>query len=57
MAKKDGYIHVTASSSDDTEAGLIVDAEFIKEFGGKFIKGIYYPDLKEKEILNDKSIE
>ena len=55
MAKKDGYVHVTATITDDTQAGLIVDAEFVKEFGGQFIKGIYYPDLKQQEIVNDKS--
>jgi len=50
---KEGYINIIATSSDDTEAGLIVDAEFIKEFGGKFINGEYFPDPKKEEILDD----
>jgi hypothetical protein len=46
-------LHVTATITDDTEAGLIVDAEFIREFGGQFINGEYFPDPKKEEILND----
>jgi len=48
-----GYVHVTATITDDTEAGLIIDAEFIREFGGQFISGEYFPDPKKEEILND----
>jgi len=56
MERKDYYkISVSPTITDDTKAGLIVDAEFIKEFGGQFIKGIYYSEPKKEEIVNDKS--
>jgi len=48
MDKKDyKAITVIPTPTDDTQAGLIVDAEFIKEFGGEFINGEYFPPEKK----------
>jgi hypothetical protein len=49
MDKKDyKAITVIPTPCDDTQAGLIVSAEFIKEFGGEFINGEYFPPKEDK---------
>jgi hypothetical protein len=58
MNKKDySLITVTASPTDDLQAGLSVDAEFVKEFGGGFIDGEYFSPaqlLQQLERIPEK---
>jgi len=55
MNKKDySLITVVASPTDDTQAGLLVDAEFVKKFGGKFINGEYFSSPNQQLPLSER---
>jgi hypothetical protein len=44
---------VIATPVDDSQAGLLADADFTAEYGGYFEDGVYYPEEDEDISYGD----
>ena len=47
---------VLATSPDDTEAGLAVDAAFVAKYGGRFVNGCYTTETLAEEVARHSKI-